>query len=207
MTRPPLYGIYAITPDWPDPERVYTAALAALAGGIRLLQLRYKGDAKSRRALAIKLHSACAAHQAALIINDDLELALEIHAQGLHLGEHDGNLARARARLFPDQILGASCYNRLDLARTAMAAGSDYVAFGSVFDSGTKPNAVRAPLELFAQARELNLPCIAIGGITLDNAQQVFDAGADAVAIISDLFEQEDIQARAAALCALAHRA
>ncbi len=206
MTRPPLSGIYAITPDWPDAERVYAAALAALAGGIKLLQLRYKGAAATRHKLALHLQAACAAQNAALIINDDLDLACAIHAHGVHLGQQDGNLAQARARLHPDQWLGASCYNRLDLAHSAMAAGADYVAFGSVFASTTKPEARRASLDLLAQARALNLPCVAIGGITLDNAQQVFDAGADAVAIISDLFEQEDIQTRAAALCALVAR-
>ncbi|TAK90660.1 MAG: thiamine phosphate synthase [Burkholderiaceae bacterium] len=198
----PLRGIYAITPDWPDAERIHEAALAALAGGIRLLQLRYKGDAATRRSLARRLHTACTEFEAALIINDDLDLACEIDAHGVHLGQHDGALAGARARLHPQQWLGASCYNRLDLAQAAVAAGADYVAFGSVFASHTKPDAVHAPLELFAQARRLNVPCIAIGGITLDNAPRVFTAGADAVAVIADLFEQDDIQARAAAFVA-----
>lgn len=198
-----LRGIYAITPNWPAHERVYKAALAALAGGIKLLQLRYKGDANQRHTLATHLLAACHQHQACLIINDDLELAIDINAHGVHLGQQDASLAQARARLRPHQILGASCYNRLDLAQAAVTAGADYVAFGSVFASPTKPQAVHAPLDLFTQAQQLNVPCVAIGGITLQNAATVFQAGAHAVAVISDLFEHENIQARAEMLCVL----
>lgn len=192
-----IQGIYAITPDWPDTERIYQAALAALKGGIRLLQLRYKGEASQRHALASRLLTACQQHDACLIINDDLALAIAINAHGVHLGQHDGDLAQARARLHNQQILGASCYNRLDWAQAAITAGADYVAFGSVFASPTKPQATQASLELFAQAQHLKAPRVAIGGITLENAARVFQAGAQAIAVISDLFEHPDIQQRA----------
>jgi thiamine-phosphate pyrophosphorylase len=128
------------------------------------------------------------------IVNDDLELALEIGADGLHLGLEDGDLAAARAQM-PGRILGASCYDRLELAQRAVAAGADYVAFGSVFASPTKPGAVRAPLALFGH--DLGVPKVAIGGVTVENAPQLAAAGADAVAVISDLFDAPDVAARA----------
>ena len=130
------------------------------------------------------------------IVNDDVELALAVRADGVHLGREDGDLAAARARL-PGRLLGASCYDRPELARRAVAAGADYVAFGSVFPSPTKPAADRAPLALFAL--ELGVPKVAIGGITLENAPQVLAAGADCVAVITDLFDAPDVAARARA--------
>jgi thiamine-phosphate pyrophosphorylase len=136
----------------------------------------------------------CRAHGVPLIVNDDLELALAVDAAGVHLGRDDGALALARARLH-GRLLGASCYDRPEVARRAVAAGADYVAFGSVFDSPTKPAAVRAPLALFAL--DLGVPKVAIGGITLDNAPRVLAAGADALAVISDLFDAPDAAARA----------
>src|SRR5205814_9823030 len=131
-----------------------------------------------------------------VIINDDVQLALELGAGGAHLGRDDGDLGRARARL-GSRILGASCYNDLALARAAVAAGADYVAFGSMFASPTKPQAVRAPLGLFREAKPLGIPLVAIGGITLDNAPQLIAAGADLLAVLSDLFEARDIRQRA----------
>jgi thiamine-phosphate pyrophosphorylase len=122
----------------------------------------------------------------------------------VHLGADDGDLAEARQRLGQGKLLGASCYNRIELAAAAAQAGVDYVAFGSVFTSGTKPGAVRAPLTLFAEARRsFALPLVAIGGITLDNAAQVYAAGADVVAVISALFDAGDISASAAGFARL----
>jgi thiamine-phosphate pyrophosphorylase len=130
-----------------------------------------------------------------VIINDDLDLALELGAEGAHLGRDDGNLNAARRKL-KGRLLGASCYNDARLARAAVAEGADYVAFGSVFASPTKPGAVRAPLSLFRES--LGVPLCAIGGITLQNAPEVIAAGADLLAVISDVFEAPDIGARAA---------
>jgi len=132
------------------------------------------------------------------IVNDDVELALQAGADGAHLGRGDGELAAARARL-RGRLLGASCYDSLAAARAAVAAGADYVAFGSVFPSSTKPAAVRAPLALFGEARSLGVPLVAIGGITLENAPQLIAAGADALAVIADLFDAPDIAGRALA--------
>jgi len=193
-----LRGLYAITPE--DIGRVAPAGLdrvvaAVASGALCALQYRSKSaPAARRREEARALAQLCRRHGVPLIINDDLELALEVGAEGLHLGIGDGDLAAARARL-PGRILGASCYDRLELAQRAVAAGADYVAFGSVFASPTKPGAVRAPLALFRH--DLGVPKVAIGGVTLENARQLAAAGADAVAVISDLFDAPDVAVRA----------
>ncbi|MGH8688749.1 MAG: thiamine phosphate synthase [Burkholderiales bacterium] len=185
-----LRGLYAITP--PGLAGV-EAAIAS--GALGALQYREKsGDSVRRRREAERLRRLCHEHGVPFIINDDLELALALEGAGLHLGRGDGNLALARARL-PGRLLGASCYDKPELARRAVAAGADYIAFGSVFESPTKPAAVRAPLALFANA--LGVPKVAIGGITLDNAAQALAAGADALAVITDLFDAPDVAARA----------
>jgi len=128
-------------------------------------------------------------------VNDDVELAIAIGADGAHLGSGDGDLAEARRRLGPRRLLGASCYNRLELARAAVAAGVDYVAFGAAFPSPTKPGAVRAPLELYREARRtLPVRIVAIGGITVGNAAELLAAGVDAIAVITALFEAGDVE-------------
>jgi thiamine-phosphate pyrophosphorylase len=184
-----LRGLYAITPEVSDAvDRVRQA----LEGGIALLQYRRK-----RRDLheAREIAALARRYRVPLIVNDDVELALELGAEGAHLGRDDGDLGAARKRL-AGRILGASCYNDAEAARRAISAGVDYIAFGSVFASPTKPQAVRAPLALFAL--EANVPLCAIGGITLENAPQAIEAGADLLAVLSDLFDAPDIAARAA---------
>ena len=162
-------GLYALTPDEPDTAALVAAVRAAVAGGAAAVQYRSKrADAALQRAQAAALAALCREARVPLIVNDDLELALEVDAAGVHLGRDDGDLAAARRRLLPGKLLGASCYDRLDRAARAVAAGADYVAFGSVFASPTKPAAVRAPLALFGEAkRRLGVPLVAIGGITL----------------------------------------
>jgi thiamine-phosphate pyrophosphorylase len=187
-----LRGVYAVTPEDDDLER---KVRLALEGGIALLQYRSKRPDRAQAAAVVRLAREFGVP---VIINDDVELALEIGAAGAHLGREDGDLGRARARL-GNRILGASCYNELGLARAAVAAGADYVAFGSVFASPTKPQAVRAPLTLFGEAKALGVPLAAIGGITLENAPQLIAAGADLLAVISDLFDAPDIRRRAQA--------
>ena len=204
MTRPPVAGLYAVTPDWHDTARLTNAVAAALAGGARALQYRNKtADSALRLEQALALSTLCRRAGAAFIVNDDVALALDVDADGVHLGRTDGDIARARTRLGPDKHLGASCYNRFDLAPAALSAGADYLAFGSVFPSATKPAAPRAGRELFAQARALDAPLVAIGGITADNAGEIVAAGAHAVAVISDLFEADDIARRARRFAAL----
>ena len=196
-----LAGLYAITPDEPRTEILLRKVGQALAGGAAALQYRDKTATvelklEQGRALA----ALCRAADATFIVNDDVALALALDADGVHLGADDGDLAEARRRLGPGKLLGASCYDRIELAAAAVQAGVDYLAFGSVFSSVTKPAAVRAPLALFAQAkRRFQLPLVAIGGINLQNAAQVFAAGADAVAVISAVFDAGDITECAAA--------
>jgi len=183
-------GLYAITPD--SLARVEDALAS---GALCALQYRAKQSSAAQRLReAETLAALCRAYGVALIVNDDVELALEVDAAGVHLGRDDGDLAGARARL-SGRLLGVSCYDRPELAERAVALGADYVAFGSVFLSSTKPGAVRAPLGLFA--RSFGVPKVAIGGITLENAPLVIAAGADCLAVIADLFSAPDVAARA----------
>ena len=200
-----LSGLYAVTPDLDDTTELLRRVGQALPGGVQLLQDRNKPAAAAlRREQAGALLALCRAQGVPLVINDDLQLALEIGADGAHLGREDGDLAAARAALGPGKLLGISCYDDIGRAREAKRVGADYVAFGSFFASPTKPAAVRAPLTLLGAAKAgLGLPVCAIGGITLQNAPQLIAAGADLLAVITDLFEAPDIRARAAAYTSL----
>jgi thiamine-phosphate pyrophosphorylase len=194
-----IYGLYAITPDEPDTGLLAAGVRAALTGGAKLVQYRNKtATAVLRREQARVLLVLCRQHAALLIINDHLDLALEIDADGLHLGGEDGSIAAARAELGPGKLIGASCYNLLQKAVIAQREGADYVAFGSFFVSSVKPGAVRASLELLREAKQrLSVPVVAIGGITLANAPHLLAAGADSVAIISALFAAPDVSVAA----------
>jgi thiamine-phosphate pyrophosphorylase len=194
-----LRGLYAITPDGADRPALHRLVREALEGGIAALQYRCKGLTPSLKLNEAKIFAAlCRSNGVPFIVNDDLELAVAAGADGVHLGREDGDLAAARAKL-AGKLLGASCYDSLERAHAAVAAGADYVAFGSVFLSPTKPAAVRAPHALFARAKPLGVPLVAIGGITLENAPQLVQAGADCVAVLSDLFDAPDVAARARA--------
>lgn len=202
-----LAGLYAITPDTEDSrwllERVQAALHACAPRGWAALQYRNKlAPAGRREEEARALAALCREYGVPLIVNDDIELALAAGADGVHLGRGDGDLASARARI-GTRLLGASCYNDLGAAHRAISAGADYVAFGSVFPSRTKPEAVRAPLALFRQARTLGVPLAAIGGITIENAADVIGAGADCIAVISALFDAPDVSERARAFTEL----
>jgi len=190
ISTSPVHGLYAVTPDEADTDVLLAKVEAALQGGINVLQYRNKAAShKLQTQQARAILPLCRHYDVPLIINDSVKLCLTLDADGVHLGADDGNLAEARARLGAGRILGASCYNRLDLAQSAVQAGADYVAFGACFASGTKPNAPVAPLQLFTQAGQaLDVPLVAIGGITLNNAAQVIGAGADAVAVVGALF-------------------
>jgi len=192
-------GLYAVTPDDRDIGSLTRKVRKALAGGARILQYRNKSaNAAVRREQGTALLALCREARVPFVINDDLDLARAIGADGLHLGRDDVSIAAARAQLGEDKVLGVSCYDRLDLALAAREAGADYVAFGSAFPSSTKPEATRAPLSLYREARaRLDLPIVAIGGITTENAHRVIEAGADAVAVISALFDSPDIEAAA----------
>ena len=199
-----IRGLCAVTVDDPLLPRLSALVKAALDGGAPFVQYRNKMASRPlRRAQAAEMLRICRASGAKLIIYADVWLAVEIGADGAHLSRDDapgGSLAAARDALGPKRILGVSCYNELARGEEAAAAGADYIAFGSMFSSRTKPAAVRAPLDLLGEARRrFALPVAAIGGITLDNAPEVIAAGADMIAVVSDLFDAMDIKARAAA--------
>jgi thiamine-phosphate pyrophosphorylase len=190
-----MRGLYAITPDSADTDSLARKVEQALKAGVAMLQYRNKIISKDKRLLQAKeLAPLARGYGVPFIVNDDVEIALAVGANGVHLGKEDGDLALARSKL-PGKIIGASCYNNLELARNAVRTGANYVAFGSVFPSPTKPAAVRAPLSLFEN--NLGVPLCAIGGVTLENAPQAIAAGASLLAVISDLFDAPDIAARA----------
>jgi thiamine-phosphate pyrophosphorylase len=199
-----LRGLYAVTPDEPDTARLCAMVESALAGGARLLQYRNKIATEAvRTEQAAALAAVCRRYAVPLIVNDHLELAARIGADGVHLGRDDGDVAAARARL-PHALIGVSCYNELERAVAAHAAGADYVAFGRFFASTTKPGDIRASLELVRQAKQmLGLPVVGIGGITLHNAPALVGAGVDALAVVSALFDSADIRAAAGQFAAL----
>jgi len=194
-----ISGLYAVTPELDDDQALLSRVEQALLGGTRIIQYRDK-SASAERALrrARALRALCDRHASLLIVNDHVELAAQVGADGVHLGREDADLAAARARLGGRSLIGLSCYDDLGRARAARDAGADYVAFGSVFASGVKPGAVRAPLDLFRRARrEMTLPLVAIGGIDVHNAPAVLAAGAHAIAVITALFGAPDVTARA----------
>lgn len=200
-----LAGLYVVTPDLADTSLLLDQVKAVLAGGARLVQYRNKAaDENLRNEQAMLLRALCHRHAATLIINDHVELARKIDADGVHVGADDTAVAAARARLGAGKIVGASCYDDLGRAQTAAAQGADYVAFGSFFASSVKPGAPRAPLPILRAARrQTGLPVVAIGGITRANARAVIDAGADAIAVISALFAAPDIESAAREFCQL----
>ncbi len=192
-----IHGLYAITPELENTAELLRLVAAALRGGASVVQYRAKqADAELRREQAAALNALCRQFAVPLIINDDWLLALAVGAAGVHVGANDGEPQAVRAALGPGRILGVSCYNRLELAERVIGV-ADYVAFGSVFPSATKPDAVRAELELFREGRRRGWRTVAIGGIDQANARSVIEAGADAVAVISAVFGAEDVEVAA----------
>lgn len=194
-----ISGLYAITPDCADTENLFVITKKALTGGAKMIQYRNKiADATMRRRQAEKLVCLCREYDVPLIINDHLDLALEIDADGLHLGRNDISVRDARMALGENKIIGASCYNQINRAVNAEDQGADYVAFGAFFASITKPDAVTAPLEILGLAKQkLRTPIVAIGGITQRNATVLIARGGDAIAVSHALFDAQDIQAMA----------
>ncbi|MCA2999335.1 MAG: thiamine phosphate synthase [Rhodocyclaceae bacterium] len=204
-----LSGVYAITPDELDSALMLSLSAAMLEAGVRTIQYRRKlTPVASQLIEARQLQELATAFGASLIINDDLALALAVGAAGVHWGRddvgsssveslaHEIDTARARAEAAGHAaplIVGISCYNDFARARWATEAGADYIAFGSMFASSTKPFAAAAPVDLIASAKQkLEIPVVAIGGITRDNVTVLIEAGVDAVAIITDLYSAAD---------------
>ena len=184
-----LRGLYAITDSELLKGKLLPYVEAALKGGATLLQYRDKSTDEARRLReAEALRELCNRYGAALIINDDAELAARLGV-GLHLGQTDGSLSVARALLGRKAIIGGTCHAQLELAEAAAREGASYVAFGRFFNSNTKPGAPAASLELLAAAKaKVNLPIVAIGGVTLDNAPALIAHGASMVAVVHGLF-------------------
>jgi thiamine-phosphate pyrophosphorylase len=197
--------LYAITPDTADTTRLAAMVEAAIAGGAGAIQYRNKAAAPALRAeQAARLARVCAGGGALLIVNDDVALARAVGAHGVHLGEEDASVASVRALVGEKLLIGASCYNDLSRARRLKAEGADYLAFGSFYPSQVKPDARRAMISILAQARRLGVPVVAIGGITADNARKLIESGADAVAVISAVFGDDDPAAVTRAAAAIA---
>jgi len=189
-----LRGLYAIA-DTSElrGDSLLNAVTAVLRGGARAIQYRDKTTRAQRLEEARSLRSLCTEHGALLIINDDISLAEKVMADGVHLGREDIALDRARSSLGADAVIGVSCYNQMSRAQRLVQAGADYVAFGSFFNSPTKPEAVSADISLITAARRgLNVPVVAIGGITPENGAALVAAGATALAVISGVFGEKD---------------
>ena len=202
-----LRGLYAITDSELLKGKLLPYVEAALKGGATLLQYRDKSSDDARRLReAEALRELCNRHGAALIINDDAELAARLGV-GLHLGQGDGSLSAARALLGRQAIIGGTCHAQLELAEAAAREGASYVAFGRFFNSNTKPGAPAADVELLAAAQaKINLPIVAIGGVTLDNAPELIAHGASMVAVVHGLFGADsaaEVERRARAFSAL----
>lgn len=192
-----LRGLYAIT----ETSNLSSTLLiqqvqSALQGGAKLIQYRDKsGNSAKRLKEVLQLKMLCQQHSARLIVNDDLELATLCKADGLHLGQTDTPLQQARERLGSNIIIGLSCYNDFQRALHAQKQGADYIAFGSFYPSLTKPGAIKADIQLIKRAKqELQIAVCAIGGITLENAPPLLEAGADILAVISAVFQANNIQ-------------
>ncbi len=203
--RFPRRGLYLITPDGGDSEALL-ARVEPLLPWAACLQYRNKRASPGQaRIEAMRLGDACRRAGVCFIVNDAPQLAFDVEADGVHIGEDDGGIAAARALLGPSRAIGVSCYDDAGRARDAVAAGADYIAFGALFPSATKPHARRATPALFAAAASLGVPKVAIGGITPDNARGAIEAGADLIAVIGGVFDAPDPVAAARA-CAAAFR-
>ncbi|MBS64044.1 thiamine phosphate synthase [Salinisphaera sp.] len=200
-------GLYAIYDRTTLADDALEAVAAVLAGGACWLQYRDKRATGPDAALLGELRALTRAYDARLIVNDDWRLAQAVAADGVHLGQSDGSLARARAALGEQAIIGISCSGSVERARAGIAEGASYVSFGRFFDSATKPDAPLADPAVLAQARTLGVPVVAIGGIDRDNAADIIAAGADLIAVSGALFHAADSGAAARALAALFQRA
>jgi len=200
-----MRGLYLVTPNWDDTEKLIAATDAALGAGAALVQYRHKEAGPDlRKEQAAALLALCRRHGRPLVINDHVDLCQAIDADGVHLGHTDGGVQEARALLGKDKIVGASCYGELALARAAVEAGASYVAFGGFYPSPVKKYTFVTPPELLDQARaEFNVPIVVIGGMTPSNAAPLVARGIDLVAAITSVYGSRDPGAAARAFGAL----
>lgn len=189
-----MKGLYLVTPDWDDTQKMLEVTEAGLRGGAALVQYRHKtASPELRREQAARLQALCRTYGRPFIINDFVELCMELDADGIHVGGTDASVAQVRAALGPAKIVGASCYGSMQLARDAHQAGASYVAFGGFYPSRVKKYEVSTPAEIVAQAKkEIPLPNVVIGGMTQQNSVPLVAQGADMVAVISSVYMVDD---------------
>lgn len=199
-----MQGLYLVTPDWIDTDRLLDVTGRALDAGATLVQYRNKTAGALREEQAGALLTLCRRHGTPLVINDHVELCMRLDADGVHVGGTDAPVAAVRAALGPARIVGASCYGRFALAQAAQDAGASYVAFGGFYPSRVKVYEVSTPPHIVAQAKaQLQVPVVVIGGMTAENARPLVELGADMVAAISSVYLAEDAGAAARQFAAL----
>lgn len=200
-----MKGLYLVTPDWDETQKLLDVTEAGLRGGAMLVQYRHKtANAQLRKEQAAALQVLCRNYGRPFIVNDFVDLCLELDADGVHVGGTDAAVAQVRAAVGPDKIVGASCYGSMDLARDAWRAGASYVAFGGFYPSRVKKYEVSTAPTIVAQAKdEIPLPNVVIGGMTHENAMPLVGHGADMVAAISSVYMAEDPEAAARRFAAL----
>lgn len=202
-----INGLYAITPDTADLHTLLQKTQLAIEGGAFMVQYRSKihdRDVKMLQCAAIL--RLCREYKIPCIVNDDVNMCRILEADGVHLGDKDDNIAEVRRILGEDVIIGSSCYDQLNRAKQAQKEGASYVAFGAMFETSTKPNAPRATLELLREAKsQIQIPIVAIGGITMNNAHDVIGTGIDAIAVINSLYESNSIKETAETLSSMFH--
>jgi thiamine-phosphate pyrophosphorylase len=202
-----IKGLYAITPDMADSNSLLQKTQLAIEGGAFMVQYRSKiqdRDVKMQQCAAIL--RLCREYKIPCIVNDDVDMCRVLEADGIHLGEKDDNIAEVRNILGENAIIGSSCYDQLNRAKLAQKEGASYVAFGAMFETSTKPNAPRATLELLRKAKsQIQIPIVAIGGITMNNAHDVIETGIDAIAVINSLYESNSIKETAETLSSMFH--
>jgi thiamine-phosphate pyrophosphorylase len=193
--RFPLHGLYAITQTKnKTADIIINEVIAAIKGGAVVVQFRDK-EPLDAIYLADQLVKVCHEYKVPLLINDDIELAIKVGADGVHIGREDGAISEARDRLGADAIIGVSCYNFVEQAFDAQEQGATYVAFGRFFPSSSKPLAAPAQLDTLRKAKFLlDIPIVAIGGILPENGGPLLTAGADLLAVIGGLFETQPEQ-------------
>lgn len=194
-----MKGLYLVTPDWDDTQKMLDVTEAGLRGGAAIVQYRHKtASPELRREQASQLQTLCRRYGRPFIINDFVDLAIELDADGIHVGGTDAAVAQVRAALGPTKIVGSSCYGSMQLARDACEAGASYVAFGGFYPSRVKKYEVTTPPEIVAQAKkEIPAPNVVIGGMTQENSAPLVKQGADMVAVISSVYMADDPESAA----------
>lgn len=197
-----LHGLYVITDPALCGDTIVNKVEQAILGGANIIQYRNKSADKNLQvAEATALQKLCKQYQRTFLINDDISLAIDVNADGVHLGQTDSDITTARKQLGTKKIIGITCHNDLNAAKIAEQQTANYVAFGRFYPSKTKPEAPPANTDILKQAQsQLHIPIVAIGGISVENASSLINTGADMLAVIHAVFSQQDIKQAATKL-------